>query len=337
LKTVDARKFPFDVVGLGVCAVDFLCRLPHYPKLDEKTELMQFSMQGGGPVPTALVTLARLGARVSYVGKVGSDEGGRFVKESLEREGVDTQGLVVAPGVRTSRAFVWVDGPSGLKSIAADRTGLENLRPDELSSQLVKAGRYLLIDGKETDAALKAAEWSHQVGAEVVLDVGNRRSQMEQLLRLTDYLVVSEGFALSFGQTEDQEVAARALFRFGPKVVVVTLGHLGSLCLSREDLFRQQAFSVPVIDTTGAGDVFHGAFIYGLLRDWGLRFIVRFASAVAAMKCGQLGGRAGIPTLSQAEEFLSGHSPGPAGLQGDKRAPDELSDPSVQKSGSAEE
>lgn len=334
---MDAHKFLYDVVGLGVCAVDFLCRLPHYPKLDEKTELMQFSMQGGGPVPTALVTLARLGAKVCYVGKVGSDEGGRFVSESLEREGVDIEGLVVAPGARTSRAFVWVDGPSGLKSIAADRTDLENLRPEELSSQLVKAGRYLLIDGKETDAALKAAEWSHQVGGEVVLDVGSRRSKMEHLLRLADYLVVSEGFALSFGQTDDQEVAARALFRFGPKVVVVTLGHLGSLCLSQEGLFRQGAFSVPVRDTTGAGDVFHGAFIYGLLKGWELRFTVRFASAVAAMKCRKLGGRAGIPTLFQVEEFLSGHSPGPTRQQKDKRVPDELSDPSVQESSSAEE
>jgi ribokinase len=305
LKTLGTHKFPYDVVGLGVCAVDFLCRLPHYPKLDEKTELTQFSMQGGGPVPTALVTLARLGARVCYVGKVGDDEGGQFVRESLEQEGVDIGGLMLTPGARTSRAFVWIDGPSGLKSIAADRTGLETLRPDELSSKRVKAGRYLLIDGKETDAALQAAEWSHQVGAEVVLDVGNRRSKMEQLLRLTDYLVVSENFALDFGETNDQEVAARTLFRCGPRVVVVTLGHKGSIILSREGLFHQPAFSIPVIDTTGAGDVFHGAFIYGLLRSWDLRHIMRFASAVAAIKCEKLGGRAGIPTLSQVEEFLA--------------------------------
>jgi ribokinase len=150
LKVVGEHNFPYDVVGLGVCAVDFLCRLPRYPKLDEKTELTEFSQQGGGPVPTALVTLARLGARVGYVGKVGGDEVGRFVRESLEREGVDTGGLVATPGARTSRAFVWIDGPSGLKSIAADRTGLSDLRSQEISRDLIASGRYLLIDGKET-------------------------------------------------------------------------------------------------------------------------------------------------------------------------------------------
>jgi ribokinase len=131
---------------------------------------------------------------------------------------------------------------------------------------------------------------------------------MERLLRLADYLVVSESFALYFGKTDDQEAAARTLFRFGPRVVVVTLGHRGSLCLSREGLFRQQAFSAPVIDTTGAGDVFHGAFIYGLLRSWDLGRIMPFASAVAAIKCGKMGGRAGIPTLSQTERFLARNS-----------------------------
>jgi len=301
------HKFPYDVVGLGICAVDYLCRLPHYPHLDEKTELTEFSMQGGGPVPTALVTLARLGAKVSYLGKVGDDEGGRFVKESLEREGVDSHGLVVSSGDRTPRAFVWIDGSSGLRSISADRTGLRNLQPKEISQDLIASGRYLLIDGKETEAALRAARWSRQSGAEVVLDVGSRRDKMEQLLGLTDYLVVSESFALQFGETAAEEAAARFLFGFGPKVVVVTLGHKGSVCLSREGLFRQRAFTVPVVDTTGAGDVFHGAFLYGLLRDWKLRRTVRFASAVAAIKCGKMGGQVGIPTLVQTEEFLSGH------------------------------
>lgn len=320
LKVRGSHGFPFDVVGQGICAVDFLCRLPRYPKLDEKTELKEFSMQGGGPVPTALVTLARLGARCCYLGKVGDDQEGRFVRESLEREGVDAAGLVVSPGARTPRAFVWVDGPSGQKSIAADRTGLEDLQPDELSQKLVASGRYLLIDGKETEAALRAARWSRQAGGEVVLDVGSRREKMEQLLRLADYLVVSEGFALQFAGTDDVEAAVRTLFRFGPKAAVVTLGHRGSICLSQGGLFRQPAFSVPVVDTTGAGDVFHGAFIYGLLLGWDLSRTIRFASAVAAIKCGRLGGRVGIPTLAQTEQFLASQSSGTAGRPGDQKS-----------------
>lgn len=277
-------------------------------------------MQGGGPVPTALVALARLGARACYFGKVGDDEGGRFVRESLEREGIEPCGLVVSPGARTTRAFVWIDGPSGLKSIAADRTGLEDLRPAELSRELVAAGRYLLIDGKETEASLAAARWSRQAGGEVVLDVGSQRSKMQDLLGFTDYLVVSESFALQFGKMNDEEVAAQTLFNFGPKVIVVTQGHRGSLCLSQEGLFRQPAFSVPVVDTTGAGDVFHGGFIYGLLRGWELRRTMRFASAMAAIKCGQLGGRVGIPTLPQVEKFLARPPSGPVCHSKDEKA-----------------
>jgi ribokinase len=101
-------------------------------------------------------------------------------------------------------------------------------------------------------------------------------------------------------------------------VVVVTLGRQGCLCLSRGDVFRQPAFSVPTVDTTGAGDVFHGGFIYGLLRRWDLPTTVRFASAVAAIKCQHLGGRAGIPTLHEVEDFLGRSAPRPEGA--DSRA-----------------
>ena len=300
-----SRDFQYDVVGQGVCAVDYLCRLPHYPRLDEKTELMEFSMQGGGPVPTALVALARLGARACYLGKVGDDHEGRFIRQTLEQEGVDVSGLVVSPRSRTTRAFVWIDGPSGLKSIAADRTGLESMRPGEISREQVTAGRYLLIDGKEIEVALTAARWARQAGAEVILDVGSQRTRAEELLGLTDYLIVSESFILQFDGHEDPEAVARDLSRLGPRVVVVTLGHRGSICLSGNELIRQEAFSVPVVDTTGAGDVFHGGFIYGLLQGWDLADIIRFASAAAAIKCGHMGGREGVPSLSQVEEFLA--------------------------------
>jgi ribokinase len=304
LSAIGSHRFAYDVVGQGVCAVDYLCRLPRYPRLDEKTELVEFSMQGGGPVPTALVALSRLGARTCYLGKVGDDQNGHFVRESLEREGVDTAGLVVDPGARTPQAFVWIDAPSGLKSIAADRTGLQPMRAEEMSAELASAGRYLLIDGKETQAALSAARWARQAGAEVVLDVGSPRSRMEELLRSTDYLVASKNFVEQFGGARDPLDVLRSLADQGPQVVLVTLGRNGCICLSPEGSFRQPAFSVPVVDTTGAGDVFHGGFIYGLLRGWDLSTAVRFASAMAALKCRRLGGRAGIPTLAQVENFL---------------------------------
>jgi ribokinase len=312
MNAIQLHTFACDVVGQGICSVDYLCRLPGYPRLDEKTELVEFSMQGGGPVPTALVALARLGASCSYIGRVGDDNGGHFVRDALEQEGVDCSGLVVSPRARTPRAFVWIDSPTGMKSIAADRTGIEDLTPEELSQERAISGRYLLIDGKESRAAIAMARWARQAGAEVVLDVGSPRKRMEELLEVTDYLVTSESFARRM-DPEDPMEAARALADLGPPVVVITLGPGGCVCLSAEGSFRQPAFDVPVVDTTGAGDVFHGGFIYGLLCRLDLPAAVRFASAVAALKCGHMGGRAGIPTLAQAQEFLRQRTSPPEG------------------------
>jgi ribokinase len=312
MMTIQPHTFAGDVVGQGICSVDYLSRLPRYPRLDEKTELLEFSMQGGGPVPTALVALARLGASCSYIGRVGDDTGGRFVRDGLEQEGIDCSGLVVSPGARTPRAFVWIDDPTGMKSIAADRTGIEDLDPEELSQERAASGRYLLIDGKESRAAIAMARWARRAGAEVVLDVGSPRKRTEELLEVTDYLVVSESFAHRSGPGDPLE-AARALHALGPPVVVVTLGPGGCVCVSAEGSFRQPAFDVPVVDTTGSGDVFHGGFIYGLLCGLDLPAAVRFASAAAALKCRHLGGRAGVPTLAQVEEFLCRRTAPPQG------------------------
>jgi sulfofructose kinase len=304
VKRLFSHGFEYDVVGQGICAVDYLCRLPRYPELDQKTELLEFSMQGGGPVPTALAALARLGTRCLYLGKVGDDEAGRFVRRSLEEDGVDTGGIVVSPPARTPRAFVWIDGTTGLKSIAADRTGIEDLQPGELCREQVASGRFLLIDGKEGAVAIAAARWSHEAGAEVVLDVGSPRERMEELLAVTDYLVASESFVRRYAGGQDPREAVGSLSRMGPQVVVVTMGKKGCICLSPGGVFHHPAFSVPVVDTTGAGDVFHGGFLYGLLSGWDLPAAVRFASAAAALKCRHIGGRSGIPTLDQVERFL---------------------------------
>ncbi len=298
------RKSHFDVIGLGIAPLDILGILPRYPSLDEKTEFAQTSIQGGGPVPTAMVTLARLGAKVSFVGKIGQDSNGIRVKEGLEKEGVDTSRLIIDPKAKTTVAYIWIDGRSGKKAIALDRTGISNLQPQELNREHITSCRFLHLDGRETQACIRAAQWAREERIKVVLDLGSLRPRLESILGLTDYLITSRGFAQTYTGLKDPEKAAQTLFRPGYQAAVVTLGARGSVGVSSSGTVYQPSFKVKVVDTTGAGDVFHGAFIYSLLQGWDLAKALRFSNGAAALKCTQVGGREGIPTREEVERFM---------------------------------
>ncbi len=301
---MEKRRSHFDVIGLGIAPLDMLGILPSYPSLDEKTEFTEISIQGGGPVPTAMVTLARLGARVSFVGKIGQDLNGNLIKEELEREGVDTSHLIVDPKAKTPVAYIWIDGRNGKKAIALDRTGNSGLQPQELDREHITSCRFLHLDGRETETCLRAARWAREEGIKVVLDLGSLRSRLESILGLTDYLITSEGFAQTYTGLKDPKKAAQALFRPHYQVVVVTLGERGSVGFSPTGIVYQPSFKVKVVDTTGAGDVFHGAFIYSLLQGWDLTKALRFSNGAAALKCTKIGGREGIPTREEVEKFM---------------------------------
>jgi sulfofructose kinase len=303
----------FDVVGLGIAPLDMLGILPRYPSLDEKVEFAQTSVQGGGPVPTAMVTLARLGARVSFVGKIGQDSNGSLVKEGLEREGVDTGHLIIDPKAKTPVAHIWIESKTGKKTVALDRTDISDLQPKELDREHVTSCRFLHLDGRETEACLRAAQWARKKGVKVVLDLGSLRPKLEVILGLTDYLITSEGFARAYTGLKDPWKAAQALFQPCYQTVVVTLGERGSVGVSSSETIYQPSFKVKVVDTTGAGDVFHGAFIYSLLQNWDLSKALSFSNGVAALKCTKIGGRQGIPNGKEVEKLMRKNGEGETG------------------------
>ncbi|MBC7238615.1 MAG: sugar kinase, partial [Chloroflexi bacterium] len=154
-----------------------------------------------------------------------------------------------------------------------------------------------------------AAQWMHSAGKTVTFDGGKTRGPISpvvrEIIRYVDILICGEGFAQALTGVEGLWPAAEAALALGPRVVVQTLGAEGSYTLTREERFHTPAFSVEVVDTTGAGDVFHGAYLVGLLHGWDLRTVALFSSAVAALKCTKLGGRAGIPTMKEALAFLA--------------------------------
>lgn len=300
-------KSDFDCLGFGICAADYLCVVPKYPSLDEKSEAIQFSFQGGGPVATALVTLARLGSSVSFIGRFGNDFNGHFVQEQFFSQRVNISGIIVDDSMPTNQAFIWIDQQSGKKSIVLNSRGYRTVQPDELNTDFVRGLKFLLIDGRDTEATFHLIQWAKEKGAKIVLDAGSPRERMDALLKMVDYPVVSEHFGRTYFKTENSNKVIESLLASGAKAAVVTLGDKGCFGGDGNGVYFQPAFPVDVVDTTGAGDVFHGAFTFGLLQNWTLPKILKFASATAALKCKKIGGRAGIPTLHEVNEFLDTH------------------------------
>ncbi|MGQ9851960.1 MAG: carbohydrate kinase family protein [Candidatus Oleimicrobiaceae bacterium] len=295
---------PFDCLGIGVCAIDHLSLVARYPQANEKTEALAYVVQAGGPVPTALATASWWGARCAYICKLGNDADGDFVLRQLARFGVDTSMVVRARRGFTPRAMIWVDQRTGQRSVVLNRPPHFGLTLQDVSRRQVLRGRILHVDGRETQVALVATRWARRAGRVVVCDLGNLRKESELLLQQVDYAVVSSTFVRQLYGECELATATRRLLRLGPRVAVVTMGEQGCWWATGEGLFHQPAFAVEVVDTTGAGDVFHGAFLYGLSRGWELARVVRWASAAAALKCRKLGGQAGIPTLAQVKRLL---------------------------------
>jgi ribokinase len=292
-------------VGLGLCALDYTFQVYNYPALDDKIEATAFSRQGGGPVPTALCALSRLGVPVAFIGKCGRDTEGKTLRDELRRFGVNTSGLILDPDSRTPKAFVIVAKDNGKRTVILDRSETSALSADEFKFDLIKKAKFLLIDGRELETSQTAAMLMQKSGGEVILDAGSPRKNIGDILPYVDHLVVSNRFSIDFTQEEDPGNAALKLAHMGFKSVVITSGSKGCIGATADGLFSQQeAFDVDVVDTTGAGDVFHGGFIYGLIQGWDLPELLRFASATAAIKCTRLGGRRGIPDLGEVESFL---------------------------------
>ena len=297
----------FDVIGVGFSTVDYLGIVDEYPPPDDaKIPMSEFSKQGGGLVATALVTLSRLGARTAFIGKIGDDELGDFMKNQFEQEKVDVTHVVTEPEATSPFAFVIVDRATGRRTILWNRSGVSPLRACEMDREFVVSGRILHVDGLQMEAALAAARWAREADMTVVLDGDTVRTGIDELVRLTDVLIASSVFAAGFTGEEDVRKAMQKMRSLGPDIVGVTMGADGYIMSWENNILRIPAFEVDVVDTTGAGDVFHGAFVYGLMESWSLEKTAQFASAVAAMKCRKLGGRAGIPTLDEVTEFLKG-------------------------------
>jgi sulfofructose kinase len=291
----DSREF--DVVGMGLNAVDHLCVVPRFPRYGEKLRMEAFVKAGGGQVASAMVACAAWGLRAAYIGKVGGDDMGRFSLSTIRDAGVDVSGVEVVEGALNQFAFILIDKTTGERTIIWKRDRSLAMLPRQVPVETIARGRILLLDGHDAPAAAAAAREAEKRGVIVVVDAETVKEGTSEMVASAGYVVASDTFPAGFTGVKDLRRALGRISEMGPKCVVCTLGGKGSLCFSGGRYIETPGFEVGCLDSTGAGDVFHAGFVYGLARDWDLERILHFSNAAAALNCTEIGARAGIKPL----------------------------------------
>jgi sugar/nucleoside kinase (ribokinase family) len=293
-----------EVLGLGTVVIDHLVVLPSHPKADSKSTVIEDRLQVGGPVPTALVLLQRWGRSCRFIGRWSDDAFGQRIDDDLKSEGIDATGSDLFEGGRSGFAHVWVDRQTGDRAVACSRpewpidTGM-------IASIDLQNTKAVYLDGWPAEAAQSLARRAKEAGCLVCLDTGNVKPGIGELLPLVDVLNCPRSFVFDHLGVQTVEAGVEALLKMGPRTVTVTSGADGATIGTRDRIIRRDAFSVSAVDTCGAGDVFSGAMVYGVLEGWEPQRVLMFAMAAAALKCERVGNRAALPKLDEVDEFLT--------------------------------
>lgn len=300
--------FGFDAAAFGLNTVDLLVEVERYPQPDSKQKARRLERRPGGQAATAMVACARLGWKARYLGRFGDDELGVFGRKSLEADGVDVSACQVAHNTPNAVSVILVDVETRTRTIMWTRhPGLKMLAAD-VPEDAAASARVLMVDCHETEAAARAAACARAAGSRTVIDVERVRPGIEALLSQIDVIIAAEAFPGELTGEASLGRGLRALAQaYRAALVCVTLGERGSLALCGGQEIHTPGFKVPVVDTTGAGDVFRGGFIAGWLAGGSsaqLEDVLAYANAVAALKCRALGARDGIPRREEVEAFL---------------------------------
>jgi len=288
-----------DVVGIGAACVDEQMLVRQMPAEDQKEHAESLRYQVGGPVPTALAQLSRLGCKSHLLSAIGDDRQGEYVLQNLREEGIQVLPSSVGAGVASSVAHVWLNVASGSRTIVNHPASWNHVCLGTEERRALGSCRLLHLDGHGGEMTVEAAAIVRSSGGKVVVDAGSPKSATEELMSLADVFSFPARFADQFLQTTDPEAACAEVCRRGAGAAVCTLGDAGAKVLCAEGEFHVPAFSVSVEDTTGAGDVFCGGLAYGLLQSWTVKRSVTFAAAAAAVKCRGMGNRKPLGTLQQ--------------------------------------
>ncbi|HTX42863.1 MAG TPA: carbohydrate kinase family protein [Acidobacteriaceae bacterium] len=293
-----------DIVGVGLNATDTLIPLSRYPASGSKVEFRSASVLPGGQVASAMVACALWGLSARYVGKLGDDDAAELHRREFAAAGVEAR-IIAAPGCLSQQAFIMVED-SGERTVLWKRDDRLALQPDDLRQEWFTDARAVHLDGHDTEAAIVAAGWARQAGISVIADLDELYPGVERLIEKVDYLIVSRDIPAKLtGRQDLRESLVRIQQRFGCRLASATLGRDGVLAWDGREFCYRPAYHVDVVDTTGAGDIFHAGFIYGLLQGWPLEQTLDFGCAAAALNCTACGARGGISPVGQIQELMA--------------------------------
>ena len=297
----------FDAVGFGLNAVDHLIVVPEYPAFDTKMRLLEHKQSAGGQTATAMVALRRLGLKTAYAGRFGSDPEGLFGLATLKDDDVNVDFAEVVEGATNQIAFITIDARSGERTIVWDRDDRLAYKPDEAPAEFGALGRVLHLDAHDPPACVRVARAATEAGTIVSADIDNVYDGLPELLPLIDFLIGSKEFPHRVTGIRDERAALIELHaRYGCAITGMTIGAAGAVAYCDGQFIESPGYPAPggCKDTTGAGDAFHGGFLYGFLTGEDLETSLKFGNAVAAMKCSALGARTALPSKTALKNFL---------------------------------
>jgi len=292
----------FDVVGVGVPCVDLLVNIDYIPSSNESLLMKKISWQGGGKVPTAIVAMSRLGYKVGIVAKVSDDALGQFIVDDFKRHKVDTRNIVVEKDCSSNFSLVLSDRETEGRNIIYKPGNISDIVPEELDLEYILNSKIVHLSGS-TALDLEIAKAACKKGVKVAFDADSYKDIIIEMIPYIDYFIASENFINDYSD-RSTDLTVKDIAQLGPEIVIVTLGGEGCLSYHKNEIRYHEAFSVEVVDTTGAGDVFHGAFLSALLEGMSVKDSCKFANAVSSMKCTKIGGRAGLPNRQEVELFM---------------------------------
>jgi sugar/nucleoside kinase (ribokinase family) len=298
----------WDVLGVGCNSVDYVYRLPAAPKADSPTAKLRISSHQamcGGQMATAMAACAGLGLRATYLGSTGNDHNGRLISSELQQRGVDVS-RVMQRECANRFAVIAVDETSGERIVLWDRDDRLNITAADLDPALIASARIVHVDDEDQEAAIAVALLARQAGVPVTSDIDRITDRTRDLIAAVSVPIFAEHVLPAITGETDVTRALKQVRQSHGGLLCVTLGAGGAMLLSGDELVTEPAFSITAVDTTGAGDVFRAAFIYGLLAGSAPRDLLRFANAAAAVSCTRAGAMNSVPSRDEVERLLTG-------------------------------
>jgi ribokinase len=285
---------------IGRICVDYISLLDKFPKKNSKIPFIKYAKTIGGQSAITAVTLSRLGLKVNLVSVIGDDEEGRFVLKNLKKESVSTKNIKKIFRYRTPIAFVWTEKSTAKRTIVYQKFSIRNILSKKFLIKIIRDSKIVFVDHQGIKSIIRYAEYFKKFNTKIVFDAERVTEDVLNFLPRVNYLICSEDFIKEYIKKfylKNLTTALKKLYSLGIEIVCCTLGEKGCVAIFNNKYYVSKSIKIKAIDTTGAGDVFHGGFIFGIIKNWDIKKILNFANYVAGKSCLSLGGTYSIPKI----------------------------------------